>query len=128
MTDLAFQQLRTHISAGDPAGLKQVFEETHYYCVRTLMKKTRCDEADAEDLYMDAVLVFRENVLSGKLQQLSNLKTYVFGICWNLWRDFQRAKTKWGRTRDEFEHQLLLIKETEGFPFQEEGEELHAHR
>lgn len=128
MTDQAFQELRDQISGGESAGLRRVFEETHRYCVRTLMKKTQCAESDAEDLYMDAVLVFRENVLSGKLQRLTNLKTYLFGICWNLWRDLRRAKAKWGPPAEEVERQMWLIAGQEGHPFAEEGEEIRESR
>lgn len=109
MNTQLFERLVTQIRKGEDRGLQSVFDETNRYCVRTLIKKTSCDTADAEDIFMDAMLIFRENILSGKLAQLSNIKTYMFGICWNLWRDFNRARTKWGQPENEVERQLFLI-------------------
>lgn len=117
-----FQRLTTRIQNGDPRGLQHVFDETHRYCVRTMIKKTRCEEADAEDIFMDAMLIFRENVLSGKLQQLSNVRTYVFGICWNLWRDLNRAKARWGQPESESERQAMLIAAQDVLQEEEEKE------
>ena len=108
MTERAFLALKQQIVNNDERGLREVFEQGNRYCVRTLLKKTHCSEADAEDIFMDALLIFRENLLSGKLQQLSNLKTYLFGICWNLWRDLQYARKRWNREQNEVEHQLYL--------------------
>ncbi|MDX2245869.1 MAG: sigma-70 family RNA polymerase sigma factor [Bacteroidia bacterium] len=109
MNLLIFQRLVRQIQNGDDKGLQYVFDETNRYCVRTLIKKTRCDTADAEDIFMDAMLIFRENILSEKLIQLTNIKTYMFGICWNLWRDLNRAKAKWGHPENETERQVFLI-------------------
>ncbi len=108
MTDQRFRQLATQIKNGDNQGLEYVFAETSRYCVRTLIKKTNCNLADAEDVYMDAILIFRENILSDKLQYLSNIRTYVFGICWNVWRELNRAHAKWLLGEGEVERQLAI--------------------
>ena len=123
-----FQRLATQIRNGDDRGLQFVFDETNRYCVRTLIKKTNCEVADAEDLFMDALLIFRENMLSGKLQQLSNLQTYVFGICWNLWRDLNRAKAKWGQPASEVERQAFLIAAQDDTLLEEEEKDLVIRR
>ncbi|GAB4413197.1 MAG: hypothetical protein OHK0039_19850 [Bacteroidia bacterium] len=101
-----------------------VFRESSRYCTRTLVKKTGCDLADAEDIFMDALIIFRENLLSGKLQYLSNLRTYMFGICWNCWRDLQRARTRQDQARDEIGRQLLLIRGEKESPFDSDEEDL----
>lgn len=123
MNERRFQQLSHQIRAGDKRGMQYVFEQSSRYCVGTLIKKTGCEVSDAEDLFMDAILIFRENILSGKLSQLSNLRTYVFGICWNLWRDLNRARTKWQREQNEVEHQLYLLIGQEEHPFAWEDQE-----
>jgi RNA polymerase sigma factor (sigma-70 family) len=109
MTFKSAQELREQISQGDERGLTYVFEQSHRYCVRGLVKNTGCDTEDAEDLFMDALLVFRENVLSGKLEKLSNLQSYMYGICLNLWRSLNRARTRWEKEQNEVERQLWLI-------------------
>lgn len=107
---------------GDDSVLADVYTLAHTYCIRTLIRKTNCDKEDAQDLFMDSILIFRDNVLKGKLTALTNLNSYLFGICWNLWREQNRAKAKWEATRSDFEHQLLVMETQEDFPFP--GEEL----
>lgn len=95
-----FQQLKTQLQQGDNTALKWVFEQCGRYCIGTLIQKTACDEADAEDLLMEAVLVFRQNMLEGKVQEISSIKAYLFGIVWNKWRDLSRARKRWQRETD----------------------------
>lgn len=120
MNERSFQRLKNQIEAGDNKGLTYVFEQTSRYCVRTLIKKTNCDLQDAEDIFMDAIIIFRENILSGRVKQLSNIRTYLFGICWNLWRDLNRAKTKWQKEQSEVERQLSLLMVNEDRILEEE--------
>lgn len=108
MREQAFEQLTQQLKSGKAEGLHWVFRETHEYCVRTLVKKTTCEWQDAEDIYMDAVLIFRENILSGRLVKLTNSKTYLFGICYNLWRDWHRAQQKHRKHQEEWEWQLQM--------------------
>ncbi|MEM6262916.1 MAG: sigma-70 family RNA polymerase sigma factor [Bacteroidota bacterium] len=109
MKEAAFQELVKLIRANDKRGLQQVFDQTYRYCTRTLIKKTRCSAADAEDIYMDALLVFRENILSGRLTILSNLKTYMYGICFNLWRTLNRHHQKQQQFESEIARQYALL-------------------
>lgn len=113
MTERAFIELQQQIQKNDEQGLRSVFEQGNRYCVRTLIKKTNCSLADAEDIFMDAILIFRENMLNGKLKHLSNLKTYLFGICWNVWRDLNYARGRWQREQNEVQRQLYLALEPE---------------
>jgi len=71
---------------------------------------------------MDSILIFRDNVLKGKLTTLTNLNSYMFGICWNLWREQNRARAKWDAAKSDFEHQILVMETQEDFSFP--GEEL----
>ena len=124
MKEEAFQKLSSQLKSGNNQGLQDVFEETHSYCVRTLLKKTQCKREDAEDIYMDAVLIFRENVVADKLTHLTNLRTYLFGICLNLWRDHHRAQKKWSQTESEWERQFLMEADKQGLDLEEEKEML----
>ncbi|MEZ4828723.1 MAG: hypothetical protein R3C61_20925 [Bacteroidia bacterium] len=60
MNQQLFERLVTQIRSGEDSGLRFVFQETNRYCVRTLIKTTSCEMADAEDIFMDAMLIFRE--------------------------------------------------------------------
>lgn len=50
-----------------------------------MIKKTRCSEADAEDLFMDSVLNFREKIITGRIENLTNIKAYLFSTCYRMW-------------------------------------------
>lgn len=95
-----FQRLKEQLQKGDTDGLKWVFEQCGRYCVGTLIQKTNCDQADAEDLLMEAIIVFRRNMLEDKVEEISSIRAYVFGIVWNKWRDLQRARKRWQRESD----------------------------
>jgi RNA polymerase sigma factor (sigma-70 family) len=128
MKPLAFQQLCNQIKRDDARGMSMVFKETHRYCTRTLLKKTQCGMADAEDIYMDALLIFRENILQDKVEYLSNLQTYLFGICWNVWRKLNRQQGKQQQWEGEVARQLHMLQEEAGSPFEEDAEEVVKRR
>ncbi len=65
--------------------LKVIFDKYASYCIGTLINKTGCSEADAEDLFMDSVLNFREKIISGKVKYLTNVKAYLFSTCYRMW-------------------------------------------
>lgn len=110
MTEADFSILIEQIKNDDPRGMREVYTQTNRYCLGTLIKKTSCKKEDAEDLYMDALLVFRENILGDKVAYMSNIQTYMFGICYNLWRDFNRSQNKWKAAETEVERQYLILK------------------
>ena len=96
MTEEQFHQLTNQLHQGDNQLLKAVFESYGTYCLRTLRKKTGCSREDAEDILQDAALVFRYNILAGKLHHNSNLRKYLYNICYNL----QRARRQQKETED----------------------------
>lgn len=94
MKGLSIKDLIKSLKSGDASPLQYVFEECGYYCTSTLRNKTGCTHEDAEDHFVDAVMIFRDNILKGSLKELSNLKSYLFGICLNLQRQQSRANQK----------------------------------
>lgn len=122
MASSSTQSILTGLRDGDDQVLSDVYTLAQRYCIRTLIRKTNCNKEDAEDLFMDSILIFRDNVLKGKLTSLTNLNSYIFGICWNLWREQNRAKAKWDAAKSDFEHQILVMETQEDLPFP--GEEL----
>lgn len=53
--------------------------------VRTLVVKNSGSENDAIDIFQDALLIFSRNLKTGLFRGESSIKTYLFGICKNLW-------------------------------------------
>lgn len=43
-------------------------------------------EDEAKDIYQEALVVFWQKAVSGKLVLTSKISTYVYSICQNLWR------------------------------------------
>ncbi|GAA0188303.1 hypothetical protein GCM10009122_46240 [Fulvivirga kasyanovii] len=82
------------LKQGDQSCLEDLVVAYKGYCVNGLKKKTRCQNEEAEDLFIDALLELRDKVLSGKLDHLINAKSYIFGICYNKWLSAQRVKNK----------------------------------
>ncbi len=61
-------------------------------CQNYLVKRGMANREDAKDIYADAFLIFRKNIITDKLKPNSNLKSYLLGICMNLARSKYRQK------------------------------------
>lgn len=80
---------KKQLQQGNTQPLAIVFTKFGPACLRVLQKKG-CSREDAEDILQDAVLIFRQNILEGKLQQSKKLNKYLYTICLNLYRIRQR--------------------------------------
>ena len=68
------------IKQGDASALKSVYVE-HRAPFLAFAKKYPIKEDTSVDIYQDAIIALRENILKGKLDDLkSELKTYLFSI------------------------------------------------
>ncbi|MEP1781859.1 sigma-70 family RNA polymerase sigma factor [Reichenbachiella sp.] len=85
MKTISLEQIRAELATGNNDCLKVIFDNYALYCVGLLIKKTGCSEEDAEDILMDAVLNFREKVMYGQIEYLTNLKAYLFSTCHRMW-------------------------------------------
>lgn len=94
MKGLSIESLTESLRSGDSSPLQLVFEECMTYCTSTLCNSTSCSAEDAEDFFVDAVMIFRDKVLDGSLKELTNLKSYIYGICLNLHRQAARSNQK----------------------------------
>ncbi len=60
-----------------------------------ISRKQRINEQDACDVFQNAVVIFYQNVKSGKITHLtSSVKTYLFGIGLNKGREWRRKESK----------------------------------
>ena len=80
------QQLLEQLRAGDTQPLKFLFEQYGAYCQRLLRRRTGCSVDEAHDVLMDALLVFRRNVLERRVTVVNHPKTYLYTICYYLYR------------------------------------------
>ena len=94
--DIIIKELRS----GNNDCLKLLFEKYSSYCISNLMRKYDCGTEDAEDIFLDSLLVFRDNVLQGKLTYITNMRNYIYTICCNQYlRRYQIESRK--RSREE---------------------------
>jgi RNA polymerase sigma factor (sigma-70 family) len=69
------------LKRGDSEELKKIYEEYRIEFLKWVMKKFNFGLDEAKDIYQYAVVELYENVLNGKLVNLSSsIKTYLFAI------------------------------------------------
>jgi len=85
------------IKAGEEEVLSEVYIEYREEFIRWLIKRFQCDMDTAKEIYQLTIVIFYDNVVTGKLQNLSgSLKTYLFAIGKNKFFEHKRAE---GKTR-----------------------------
>ncbi len=87
MNNSAFEKLRSRLQEGNPAAIRDMLVECEGYCISKLKQKAKCNRVEAEKILEEAILVFREKVLTEKIVAVANLKEYIFLTCWEIWRE-----------------------------------------
>ena len=73
------------VSRGDEAALDYLYKK-HYKMMTRIVLNNSGSEDEAKDVFQDALLVFWQKAVSGKLVLTSKISTYIYSICLNLWR------------------------------------------
>src|SRR5690349_20325565 len=103
MTD---DQLIVKIRNGDQSDLARIYEEYRAEFLHWITREFNCSTDDSKDIYQLTILIFYDNVRSGKLEHLvSSIKTYLYGIGKNVARDNMR---KVGRNTSINQQQWLM--------------------
>jgi RNA polymerase sigma factor (sigma-70 family) len=75
--------------------LAAVYKEHRADFIHWITSQYTCGEEQAKDLYQQSIIVFYENVVSGKLKVLtSSVKTYLFSIGKNKYKELVRQQAK----------------------------------
>jgi RNA polymerase sigma factor (sigma-70 family) len=72
------------IKNGNDDFLTKVFKTYAKYCIDTLVSKRKCPRQQAEDIYIDAVMNLRDKLLSGKIEVLTDTRSYLYATCNNM--------------------------------------------
>jgi len=89
------------IKKGDKAALKQVYVTHKAAFVSFLISRYRATPEAALEVYQFTILRLYDNIVQGKLQTLtSSLKSYLFAIGKNIWKEQVRARQKANVTTD----------------------------
>jgi RNA polymerase sigma factor (sigma-70 family) len=91
------------IQNGDSKGVSIIYERYRRDFVRWALKFARCSEDDAFEFYQASVTIVYDNIMTGKLDELSSsLKTYLFGVGKNLIWQYLRQKDRDMRLNAEY--------------------------
>lgn len=85
MSEDFLNTIRQQLLNGDNSCLSVLFRDHSSFCIENLVRKYNCPREDAEDIFVDVIMSFRDRVISGKLQQLTNVRNYIFTSCRNTW-------------------------------------------
>ena len=94
METVSYAGLIARIRKGDSQALADVMTDSAAYCAKVLVKNTGCLFEEAQDYFIEAVLVMRDKILKDELTELSSLKAYLYRICWNMWQEQNRKKAR----------------------------------
>ncbi|MCG8331063.1 MAG: sigma-70 family RNA polymerase sigma factor [Chitinophagales bacterium] len=83
------------LAQGNEDCLGHIYQKYRLDIINWLVTKRQCTLDEAKEIYQITILTLYENVLNGKLVELtSSLKTYLFAIGKNKLKEHQRKKSK----------------------------------
>ena len=103
------ENLRKKLITGDNKALKEIFVTYREDSISFLRSKNVTDDDLASDHYTDAIMVLRDNIISGKLKEISSIKNYILTICLNLARNERYIERR--RSKKESDVRLLLYED-----------------
>lgn len=86
MKEEEFKKLVEELKNGNNQSLKVIFEDHSEFCIQNLLRRTTCSFTEAEDIFMDAVLNFREKIVNGKIRYITRIRNYIYTTCLNMYR------------------------------------------
>lgn len=73
------------VCKGDEKALELLYQKYYRMMTKMVMNNNGTDQ-EAKDIYQEALVVFWQKAVSGKLVLTSKISTYIYSICQNLWR------------------------------------------
>jgi len=84
MEQKELESLKVELRSGCQKRFKLIFESNSEYCINKLLFLHSCSLEDAQDIYVDAIINFREKIIVGKIDAVGDIKTYLYGTCKNM--------------------------------------------
>lgn len=99
------------IKKGDEKTLGVLYKK-YYRMMTHMVLSNNGTEQEAKDIYQEALVVFWQKTVSGKLVLTSKISTYLYSICQNLWRkELERKKRLSHEEKDSSEYQSFESEE-----------------
>lgn len=86
-------EILERISRGDERMLDRLYKK-YYRMMTNIVLSNNGTEQEAKDVYQEALLVFWQKTVSGKLVLTSKISTYLYSICLNQWRKELERKSR----------------------------------
>ena len=107
-------QILDAIRAGDKQALEDLYLLHRLSFIKWAQLEFQCTTSDACELYQVAVLITYDNIVLGKLKRLhSTLKSYLFAVAKNKWKEWKRASYKTKNIADPFLLEMIMSPEEE---------------
>jgi len=92
---------------GNNEPLVRIFNSNYSTCVSHIKRLCNCQDDDAKDLVMDAIIVLKEKILTNEFENI-NLQSFLISVAKNKWRN---RKQKYDRIVfvDPFNSHNLII-------------------
>ena len=104
-------QIFEQIKSGDEKALGLLYKK-YYRMMTHMVLSNNGTEQEAKDIYQEALVVFWQKTVSGKLVLTSKISTYIYSICQNLWRkELDRKKRLSNEEKDSVEYQSFETEE-----------------
>lgn len=87
-----------NLKNGDEECIKYLYE--HFDMVKGFVTRNSGTEADAFDLFQEAIVIFYKKVNKGEFLQDSKISTFLFGICRNQWMNNLKKQKRERNFRD----------------------------
>jgi len=104
-------ELREQFLKGNNVKLKELYKKYRDDVITVTLAKSNVDPLEVESHFNQALIIFYENVVSGKLEELTSIKNYLIGICININRREITYKSKLSEKVEEV--RLLLYGEND---------------
>jgi len=98
--------IRAELVNGNTKPLKDFYLSYREDCRNVLLSKNLSDIDGADDIFSDAIIILRKNLISGKIQVLTSVRSYLISTCINLARKKIQYKT---RTQNKMNEVRLLF-------------------
>jgi RNA polymerase sigma factor (sigma-70 family) len=89
-------EILERVSRGDESALDYLYKKNYQMMIRIVLNNNGTEE-EAKDIFQDALLVFWQKAVSGKLVLTSKISTFIYSICLNLWRKELDRKSRLSR-------------------------------
>ena len=79
------QEIIDQILRKDEKALDFLYTKNYRMMTKLIIKNSGTEE-EAKDVFQEALIIFWQKIIKKELILTSKISTYIYGICWNLWR------------------------------------------